>query len=468
MSLNIVVVDNTKKIREDIVGILNASGYFAAAHANAFSALEALENDHCDLVLTDLRLPSMDGMQFLKEIRTRSPDTCVIVMTDHGTVESAVQAMRAGASDYVTKPFHPEQLRLHIERLREIQRTRRELEELRRSLGVASDYAGFVGNSPEMRKILQQIDQFADRPGTVLVTGETGTGKEMVARALHARSTKKTGPFVPVACAAIPRELAESELFGHEAGAFTGATKRRRGYIEQAQGGTLFLDDVDDLPMEIQAKLLRTIQEREFQRVGGEGLQKTDLRIIASSKKDLDSLTREKRFREDFLYRLKVLKMYLPPLCKRKGDVLVLAKHFLKIHAIEDARPVKELSPDAVEKLLSHVWPGNVRELRHAIEYAIAVSSGPSIQADDLPLRQTPSGEPEKPLLLNPGERNELDLRALQAELEKEAILWAMKKTHGDQGKAAVMLGLPRTSFVYRLNRLGIVHAKPIKKNAKD
>lgn len=463
MSLNIVVVDSAKKSREEIAGILNASGYHATAHANAFSALDAIETDQCDLVLTDLHLPSMNGIQFLKEIKARSPDTCVIVMTDHGTVESAVQAMRAGASDYVTKPFHPEQLRLHVERLREVQRTRRELEELRRSLGVAADYAGFVGNSPEMRKILQEIDQFSDRAGTVLITGETGTGKEMVARALHARSARKTGPFIAVACAAVPRELAESELFGHEAGAFTGAAKRRRGYVEQAQGGTLFLDDVDDLPLEIQPKLLRAIQEREFQRVGGDGLLKANLRIVASTKKDLDALVREGRFRQDLLYRLQVLNVSLPPLRERKGDVLVLAQHFLKLYASENAEPVKTLSVEAEKKLLKHAWPGNVRELRHAIEYAVAVSDGPTIQANDLPLRHSPAGEPGKLLVLNPGECDELDLRGLQAELEKDAILWAMKRTLGDQGKAAEMLGLPRTSFVYRLNRLGISHAKPHK-----
>ena len=393
MSLNIVVVDDTKKSREDITSILNASGYHATAHANAFTALEALETELCDLVLTDLQMPSMNGIQFLKEIKARSPETCVIVMTDHGTVESAVQAMRAGASDYVTKPFHPEQLRLHVERLREVQRTRIELEELRKSLGVAADYAGFVGNSPQMLKILEQIEQFADRPGTVLVTGETGTGKEMVARALHARSTKKTGPFIPVACAAIPRELAESELFGHEAGSFTGATKRRRGYVEQAQGGTLFLDDVDDLPIEIQPKLLRAIQEREYQRVGGDGLLKAHLRIIASTKKDLEALVREGKFRQDLLYRLQVLKLYLPPLRERKGDILALAQHFLKLYAIENAEPAKLLSTEAEKKLLSQAWPGNVRELRHAIEYAIAVANGSKIQADDLPLRHSAASE---------------------------------------------------------------------------
>jgi DNA-binding NtrC family response regulator len=461
MSLNIVVVDDAKKSREDIAAILNASGYHATAHGNPFSALESLETEQCDLVLTDLQMPSMNGIQFLKEVKARSPETCVIVMADHGTVDSAVQAMRAGASDYVTKPFHPDQLRLHIERLREIQKTRNELEELRKSLGVAANYAGFVGSSPEMLKILEQIEQFADRPGTVLITGETGTGKEMVARALHARSTQRTGPFIPVACGAIPRDLAESELFGHEAGAFTGAAKRRRGYIEQAQGGTLFLDDVDDLSLEIQPKLLRAIQEREFQRVGGEGQLKTNVRFVASTKKDLEALTREGRFRQDLLYRLQVLHLYLPPLRERKGDVLPLALHFLKSYSRENSEPVKLLAPETQTKLLSHSWPGNVRELRHAIEYAIAVSSTATIQADALPLRHSPFDESGKLLRLDPGERDKLDLRELQAELEKHAILWAMKKTHGDQGKAAEILGLPRTSFVYRLNRLAKAHPEP-------
>jgi len=456
MSLKILVVDDAQLSREAITGYLNETGYQAEAHANAFTALEALDNDRWDLVLTDLRMPSMDGLQFLKEIKARSPETAVIIMTAYGTVETAVQAIRQGALDYVVKPFHTEQLRVHVERIRELVGTRRELDTLKRSLGTSVSYGGLVGNSPAMQKTHQLIEQFADRPANVLITGETGTGKEMVARALHARSQRKSGPFIPLACAAVPRDLAESELFGHEAGAFTGAVKRRHGHVEMAHGGTLFLDDIDDLPLDIQPKLLRAIQEREFQRVGGERLMKTDLRIISSTKKDLQLLAQEGRFRQDLLYRLQVLTICLPPLRERKTDILVLTRHFLELSARETGDAPRTLSPEAEKKLLQHNWPGNVRELRHAVEYALAVSDGTAIRAEDLQLRLGPAGQPDRLFSLNLEERSEVDLRAMQAEVEKETIMWALQKAQGDQGRAAELLKMPRTTFIYRLRQLGL------------
>jgi len=463
MGLKILVVDDAQLSREAISSFLNESGFKTEAHANAFSALEALDNGHWDLVLTDLRMPSMDGLQFLKEIKARSPETAVIIMTAYGTVETAVSAIRDGALDYVTKPFHSEQLRMRVERLQELLKARREIDSLRRNLGVSSSFGGLVGDSAAMKKILQHIEQFADRPANILLTGETGTGKEMVARALHARSQRKNGPFIPLACAAVPRDLAESELFGHEAGAFTGAIKRRHGHVEMAHGGTLFLDDVDDLPLDIQPKLLRAIQEREFQRVGGERLLKTDLRIISSTKKDLEVLTREGSFRQDLLYRLQVLTIYLPPLRERKSDIVVLARHFLELCARETGEAVKAISPEAEKKLLHHNWPGNVRELRHAIEYAVAVSTGNVIQGEDLQLRLGPAGKADKLYSLSLEERDELDLRALQTEIEKESIKWALQKAQGDQGRAAEMLKMPRTTLIYRLRQLGLSQsAQPV------
>lgn len=461
--MKILVVDDAQLSREAISSFLNESGFKTEAHANAFSALEALDNGHWDLVLTDLRMPSMDGLQFLKEIKARSPETAVIIMTAYGTVETAVSAIRDGALDYVTKPFHSEQLRMRVERLQELLKARREIDSLRRNLGVSSSFGGLVGDSAAMKKILQHIEQFADRPANILLTGETGTGKEMVARALHARSQRKNGPFIPLACAAVPRDLAESELFGHEAGAFTGAIKRRHGHVEMAHGGTLFLDDVDDLPLDIQPKLLRAIQEREFQRVGGERLLKTDLRIISSTKKDLEVLTREGSFRQDLLYRLQVLTIYLPPLRERKSDIVVLARHFLELCARETGEAVKAISPEAEKKLLHHNWPGNVRELRHAIEYAVAVSTGNVIQGEDLQLRLGPAGKADKLYSLSLEERDELDLRALQTEIEKESIKWALQKAQGDQGRAAEMLKMPRTTLIYRLRQLGLSQsAQPV------
>lgn len=456
MSLKILVVDDALLSREGITGYLNELGYQAEAHANAFTALEALDNDLWDLVLTDLRMPSLDGLQFLKEIKARGPETAVIIMTAYGTVETAVQAIREGALDYLMKPFHMEQLRVHVERVKELLGTRRELATLKRDLGTSVLYGGLVGNSPAMQKTYQLIEQFADRPANVLITGETGTGKEMVARALHARSQRKNGPFIPLACAAVPRDLAESELFGHEAGAFTGALKRRHGHVEMASGGTLFLDDIDDLSLDIQPKLLRAIQEREFQRVGSERLMKTDLRIVSSTKRDLQLLAQEGQFRQDLLYRLQVLTICLPPLRERKADISLLAHHFLNLSARETGSALKTLSPEAEKRLLRHSWPGNVRELRHAIEYAVAVSNGPAIRAEDLPVRLGPAGQPDKLFSINIAERCEVDLRAVQADVERELIMWALQKTQGDQGRAAGLLKLPRTSLIYRLRQLGL------------
>jgi DNA-binding NtrC family response regulator len=260
----------------------------------------------------------------------------------------------------------------------------------------------------------------------------------------------------------VPRELAESELFGHEVGAFTGAVKRRHGHVEMAHGGTLFLDDVDDLPLEIQPKLLRAIQEREFQRVGGERLLKTDLRIIASTKKDLEVLARENRFRQDLLYRLQVLTIYLPPLRDRRGDILALARHFLELNGREANEPPKVLSPQAEQKLLRHDWPGNVRELRHAVEYAVAVANGPTIQVDDLQLRGSSPAQPDRAFVLNLDDRDELDLRGLQTEIEKETIMWALQKSQGDQGRAAELLKMPRTTLIYRLRQLGLAQSTAV------
>jgi DNA-binding NtrC family response regulator len=456
--LKILVVDDAQLSREAITLNLIEWGYRAEAHANPFTALEALVEGHWDLVLTDLRMPSMDGLQFLKEIKAQSPETAVIIMTAYATVESAVEAIRNGALDYLLKPFHMEQLRVHIEPLRNLLEARQELTSLRRTLGATATKFNMVGDSQEMRNVFKQIAQFADRPANVLITGETGTGKEMVARALHEGSCRKNGLFVPVACGAIPRELAESEFFGHEAGAFTGALKRRQGQLELADGGTLFIDDIDDLPLEIQPKLLRAIQEREYQRVGGERLLKSDLRIIASTKKDLNELVQNERFRQDLLYRIQVLTIDLPPLRKRSGDVPLLARHFMEVKCREWNVSRKVISEEAEQKLIKHKWPGNVRELRHAIEYALAVADGPIVQADDFQLRSA-AGMPQDDRIfsLNPGERKELNLRELTQTLEKEAILWALKKSHGDQTRAAECLNMPRTTFIYRLQQMGLI-----------
>jgi DNA-binding NtrC family response regulator len=456
MRLNILIVDDAQLSRDSLQAYLTECGHHAEAHDNPFTALESLESGRWDLAVTDLRMPSMDGLQLLKQIRESSPDTAVILMTAYATVETAVQALKMGAEDYLVKPFHLEQLRVRVDHLADRLGSRREIDALRHNLGPDTSFYGLVGQSPRMQEIAQQVELFAGRSANILITGETGTGKEMVAQALHAASNRQKGPFVPVPCGAIPRELAESKLFGHEAGAFTGAGKRRLGQLEMADGGTLFLDDVDDMPLELQPKLLRAIQENEFQRVGGERVLKCDVRVISSSKRDLEEMTREGSFREDLLYRLRVLMIDLPPLRERAGDILLLADHFLEICGRSEGERRKKLSKESEQKLLAHNWPGNVRELRHVIEYALAVAKDPLIQPDDLPMR-VGSAEPRPLFTFNPGHRDEVDLRALQGDIEKEAILWALKKAQGDQSKAAEILRMPRTTFLYRLRQLKTV-----------
>jgi DNA-binding NtrC family response regulator len=298
MKLRILVVDDEKLSRVTTTRQLVDAGYVAEGDETPFKALDALKSGVWDVVLTDLRMPSMDGIEFLKEIHKVSPGTSVILMTAYGTVKTAVEAMRSGAVDYLTKPFVFDEIRFRLERLAEERMMRQEVEALRRVLGPAVAYGGLVGHSAGMRSVFEQIEQFAENPSNVLIVGETGTGKELVARALHSLSSRATEPFVPVACAAIPRELAESELFGHEAGAFTGAVRLHRGRVELAREGVLFLDDVDDFPLELQPKLLRVIQEKEFERVGGEKTLRAHMRIISATKTDLSELAKHAKFRD--------------------------------------------------------------------------------------------------------------------------------------------------------------------------
>ena len=321
-----------------------------------------------------------------------------------------------------------------------------------------------VGASAQMRRVFELIERFADNPSNILIEGETGTGKEQVARALHTRSSNAKGPFVALGCANVPRELAESELFGHEAGAFTGATRRRKGRVEMAQGGTLFLDDVDDMPMELQGKLLRVIQEHQFERVGGEQTLNADVRIISASKINLQSLVSQGKFRDDLMYRLRVLVLPIAPLRDRREDILLLAKHFL--HALATQRNSKpaSISTACGDALLAHSWPGNVRELRHAMEFALAMANDSEIQPGDLPPNLNSGVRAEMPSGFNPINLESLDrvdLREQVDRFEQGLLQWALKKANGHQGKAAELLGIPRTTLQSKLKTAEKVADKP-------
>jgi DNA-binding NtrC family response regulator len=450
MKLRVLVVDDEKLSRVTTVRQLVEVGYVAEAHETPFSAMASLQKGVWDVVLTDLRMPAMDGLQFLKEIRSGSPATSVILMTAHGTVKTAVEAMRSGAADYLTKPFVFEELRIRLERLAEERRMRQEVENLRKVLGVTDTYGGLVGRSSAMRSVYEQIEQFAANPSSVLIVGETGTGKELVARALHSLSPRSAQPFVALACAAVPRELAESELFGHEAGAFTGATRMHRGRVEAAREGVLFLDDVDDFPLDLQPKLLRVIQEREFERVGGEQTLKAQMRIISATKKDLLEMVKDQHFREDLYYRLAVLTIHLPALRDRREDIPLLAQHFLNTIARERRMEPKNLADETVARLLAHSWPGNVRELRHAMERAMAVVRGPQVLPEHVPGTVLAAKE-QSPYQLHLDEYSYVDFRLLTERFEGDLIRWALARASGNQGKAAELLHIPRTTLQSRL-----------------
>jgi len=450
--LRVLVVDDERLSRETTTQQLHEAGYEAEAVENAFQALQQLEENRWDVVLTDLRMPTMDGLEFLKKVRQNSSDVEVILMTAYGTVETAVVAMREGAADFLTKPFSFHELEVRLKQLTRLREIQRELNRLKTALDQSHAYSALVGRSVVMRKVFEQIELFAQNAAPVLIVGGSGTGKELVARALHERGPRCQEPFVALACGAIPGELAESEILGHEKGSFTGAIQRRRGSFERAHRGTLLLDDVDDLPLEIQVKLLRVLQEGTLQRVGGEKEIEVDVRVIATTKLDLSQAVKEGRFREDIFYRLHGLEIKLPALRERGEDMLLLAEHFLRVLATDEASH-RSLTPEAADCLLRHAWPGNVRELRRVLESAVVVCRDSEILPRHLPeyLREEQAGP--KLFALHLAGVDSVPLKDLVQQFEDELIKWAMKEAGGEQQRAAQLLGLPRTTLQSKLTK---------------
>ena len=448
--LRVLVVDDERLSRETTTQQLREAGYVTKAVENAFKALQQLEEDRWDVVLTDLRMPTMDGLEFLKKVKQNSPDVEVILMTAYGTVETAVAAMREGAADFLTKPFSFHELEVRLRNLTRFQEIQRELNRLKAALDQSHAYGALIGRSVLMRKVFEQIELFAENAAPVLIVGKSGTGKELVARALHERGPRCQEPFVALACGAIPGELAESEILGHEKGSFTGAIQRRRGSFERAHRGTLLLDDVDDLPLEIQVKLLRVLQEGALQRVGGEKEIEVDVRVIATTKLDLAQAVKEGRFREDIFYRLHGLEIKLPPLKERGEDILLLAEHFLRVLATDEASH-RSLTSEAADCLLRHGWPGNVRELRRVLESAVVVCRDSEILPRHLPeyLREKQAGP--KLFAVHLAGVDSVPLKDLVQKFEDEVIKWAMKEAGGEQQRAAQLLGLPRTTLQSKL-----------------
>ena len=446
-NIRILVVDDEASARSGLEKLLRQSGYLVNTAKDGNDALAVAAEHPPEVVVTDLKMPEMDGMTLLSKLRESDPDLPVIVATAFGDVSSAVAAMRAGAADYLTKPIDIDALLMAIERARERRALRVEAENLRRQLRErdAEGLQGLIGVSPAMQKVYRTARQVAASRATVLITGESGTGKGELARAIHALSPRAKAPFVSLHCAAVPEALLESEMFGHEKGSFTGAEKRRVGRFEQAHGGTLFLDEIGEISPLVQTKLLRVLQERALERVGGNDTVSVDVRVIAATNRDLSAEVREGRFREDLYYRLNVVHLEMPPLRLRGSDVIVLANAFLRRFAEDNKKPIDELTEDARTKILAHRWPGNVRELENAIERAVVLCEGSKIEADDLPFE---AAQPMKGPVRVPG--------ATMAEIERWAILATLEATDGSTAKAAELLDISVRTIQYRLHEYGL------------
>ncbi|APR83485.1 Response regulator of zinc sigma-54-dependent two-component system [Minicystis rosea] len=443
----ILVVDDEPSARSGMQKLLEQEGYDVDAAADGPSALVIAAERAPDVVITDLKMPKMDGVALLGKLREQDGDLPVIVVTAFGDVGSAVRAMRAGAADYLTKPVDFEALTVSIERALERRALRAEADELRRQLREreGDGLSGLIGASPAMQKVYRTARQVAGARATVLITGESGTGKGELARAIHRKSPRAQAPFVSLHCAALVDSLLESELFGHEKGSFTGADRRRIGRFEQANGGTLFLDEVGEIPPATQVKLLRVLQERSFERVGGNEPVQVDVRLIAATNRDLAADVQEGRFREDLYYRLNVVHIDMPPVRVRDNDVLLLASHFLRRFAADNRREIEGFSDRARAKLLSHRWPGNVRELENAVERAVVLCEGNRIEEEHLPIEVAPVA---RGAVRIPG--------ATMAEVERFAILSTLEATNGSTAKAAEMLDISVRTIQYRLHEYGV------------
>ncbi len=471
----ILVVDDEESIRWTLGKALEKEGYGVRAVGRGEEAISRVEGEGADLVLLDIKMPDRDGLEVLSRIKALRPDVPVIMMTAFGTMQVAVEAMKKGAYDYITKPFDLAEVVILVGRALEVKALTEEVVRLRESIRQQADPGEVVGRSAAMQEVFKLMGKVAGSDLTVLITGESGTGKELVARAIHFHSRRADKPFVAVNCAAVPRELLESELFGHEKGAFTGATAPRRGKFELAEGGTLFLDEIGDMDLTLQTKILRVLQEREFERVGGERALTADVRIIAATNQDLEEAARAKRFREDLFYRLNVVTLSLPPLRERKEDIPLLLEHFLHQFAQQQKREPKSLSKEARDLLLAYDWPGNVRELENVIKRACVLATTSLILPEHLPLSLLPAsggvsaaGDFEQTVaraaaeeLQRIGESHDGDLSDyILSCLEKPVIEMVLKRTGGNQVRAAEILGINRNTLRSRMARLGIP-AKP-------
>lgn len=439
----VLIVDDEVNALDALDDLLCEEGYKTETARDGLEAMAKLDSFDPEVVLTDLKMPRMDGLELLVRGKVKAPTAAFVVMTAFGSIDTAIEAIKRGAENYLTKPLDLDALGAIVERAMEKAKLSAEAASLRERLEKRYSFGEIIGDHPSMQRLLKMVGQVASSRATVLICGETGTGKELIAAAIHQKSKRKDGPLVRLNCAALAESLLESELFGHERGAFTGAIGRREGRFEQADGGTLFLDEVSEIPLPVQVKLLRFLQEREFERVGGNDTLQVDVRVVAATNRDLMGLVEQGTFREDLYYRLNVIRLDMPPLRQRMSDVPPLAMHFLRRFARENEREIEGLTDDAMRALVSYSWPGNVRELENAIERAVVLTMGSTIEAELLPQGAPPKAAAGGLDLMVPG----LTL----ADLERIVIEKTLEAVDGSTAKAAELLGISRRKVQYRL-----------------
>jgi len=446
MKAKILIIDDDNSLRRVLEYNLQEEGYDVHAASSGEEGLYWFGQAKPDLVITDMKMTGMDGLMVLKSIKERSPETLVIIITAFGTVDVAVEAMKSGAYDYITKPFNRDELKLTVKKALQFNGLNEENKRLKSELADKADFRTIVGSSKEMEKVFDVIRKVADTEAAILITGESGTGKELVARSIHNNSSRRDAPFVAINCAAIPRDLLESELFGHVKGAFTGAIKDKIGKFQAAEGGTLFLDEVGELPLGLQPKLLRALQEKEVEAVGGTKTLKLDVRIVSATNLDIDKAIANGTFREDLYYRLGVIPIHLPPLRERRKDIPLLIKYFCSKHGNDNVA----FDKDALHTLVMYPWPGNVRELENTVERLLIMRNGDVIGIDELPEKFLENGVTGSAVIKLPDEGYSLE------QLEREVVVQALERNHWNQTAAARFLRIPRHTLIYRLEKYGI------------
>ncbi|MBI2192678.1 MAG: sigma-54-dependent Fis family transcriptional regulator [Planctomycetes bacterium] len=446
----ILIVDDELNARQGLATLLGEEGYEVATAAHGADGLERTAEIGPDIILCDLKMPVMDGMSMLQRLQERKSTASFVILTAFGTVKTAVEAIKMGAEDYLTKPVDFDELLVIVRRILETRALRQEASELRSRLREKYRFDRLIGNSPEMQQVFKLLEQVAPTTATILILGETGTGKELIAEAIHENSDRASGPFIKVNCSALAETLLESELFGHEKGSFTGAHAARKGKLELADRGTLFLDEIGEISPGTQVKLLRFLQEREIERVGGNEVIRVDVRIVAATNRDLKAAVEDKKFREDLYFRINVISVEVPPLRRRRGDIQALASHFIQKYTKRHNKTMVGLAPEALQRFLAYPWPGNVRELENVIERCIVLSRGDTVRPEDLPgFFPEPGPQTEGLAPLVPG--------CSMKELERFAIVKTLERFDGHRAKTAAILGLSVRALQYKLKEYGLI-----------